>query len=120
VIDFLNPEDLISLRAFGSLNDVELDLVAFFEALIALALDGAVVHEDVGATLAAEESVSLCVVEPLYGAFILCQWSDSLAFVSEPAVPRSESPSTVTGLTECDAKGRGGVFWKAGADVAFC
>ena len=120
MIDFLNSEDLISLRAFGSLNDIELDLVAFLEALIAFALDGAVVHEDVGATLAAEESVSLCVVEPLYGAFILCQWSDSLAFVSELAIPRSESPSTVTQLIKCDAKGKGGVFWKGGEDAAFC
>ena len=66
--------------------------------------------EDVRATLAAEESVSLCVVEPLYGAFVLCQWSDSLDFVSELGVPRSESPSTVTQPTECDAKGREGVF----------
>ena len=70
----------------------ELDLVAFLKAFVAFTLDGAVVHEYVGATFAAEESIALCVVEPLYGAFVLCQWSDSLAFGSKPpAAVKSKS-----------------------------
>ncbi len=85
MIDFFEASDLIGLGAFGSLDDVELDLIAFFEALVALELDGAVVDEDIGAALAAEESVALCVVEPLHGALVLCQWTDSLTFVSERA-----------------------------------
>ena len=83
VINFFETRDLVGLGALGSLDDVELDLIAFLEALVALALDRTVVNEDVGATLAAEKAVALCVVEPLYGALILCQWSDSLSFVSE-------------------------------------
>src|ERR1700730_12759480 len=78
VANLFETRDLIGLGALASLNDVEFHLVALFEALITLALDGAVVNEDVSPALAAEESVTLCVVEPLYGAFILCQWSHSL------------------------------------------
>ena len=79
VVDFLNPKDLIGLRSLSALYDVELDLVTFFKALVTFTLDGAVVHEYVGTAFTAEESIALCVVEPLYGASILCQWSDSLA-----------------------------------------
>ena len=78
VINFFETRDLIGLGTLRSLDDVEFDLVALFEALVALALNGAVVYEDVRPALAAEESVTLCVVEPLYGALILCQWSHSL------------------------------------------
>jgi hypothetical protein len=70
--------DLIGLRAFGALDDVELDFVSFFETLVAFALDGAVVNEHVGTPVTAEKTVSLCVVEPLYGAFVLCQLSQLL------------------------------------------
>jgi hypothetical protein len=69
---------LISLGALCPLDDVKLDFITLFQALISLALDGTVVDEDIGPALAAEESVALCVVEPLYGTPILCQWSDSL------------------------------------------
>jgi hypothetical protein len=83
VINFFETRDLIGLGAFAPLDDVEFNLIALFEALIALALDGAVVDEDVRPAVAAEEAVALCVVEPLYGALILCQWSYSLTFLSE-------------------------------------
>ena len=63
--------DLIGLRAFGAFDDVEFDFVAFFEALVTFALNGAVVNEDVGSAITAEESIAFCIVEPLYGAFIL-------------------------------------------------
>jgi hypothetical protein len=79
LVNFLQSRDLVSLRALGSLDDVELDLIALFEALVPLALNGAVVNEDVRPAVTAEEAVSLCVVKPFYGAFILCQWSNSLA-----------------------------------------
>ena len=78
VIDFFKTRDLIGLRTFCPLNDVELDLIALFEALVALALDRAVMNEDVRPAVAAEEAIALCVVEPLHSAFVLCQWSDSL------------------------------------------
>lgn len=63
--------DLIGLGAFGTFDDVELYFVPFFEALVALTLNGTVVNEDIGPTFPAEESIAFCVVEPLYGAFIL-------------------------------------------------
>jgi hypothetical protein len=78
VINFFETRDLIGLGTFRSLDDVEFNLVAFFEALIALALNGAVMYEDVRSALTAKEAVTLCVVEPLYCALILCQWSHSL------------------------------------------
>lgn len=68
----LQAEDLVGLGAFRTLDDVELYLIAFFEALIAVPLDGAVVNEDVWSSISPEKAVSLCVIEPLYDAFILC------------------------------------------------
>jgi hypothetical protein len=44
---------LIGLGAFGALDDIELDLVAFLETLIPLALDGAVMNEDICSIIAA-------------------------------------------------------------------
>ena len=78
VTDFLKARDLVSLWSLRPLDDVELNLVALFEALIAFALNGAVMNEDVSAAFAAEKPVALSVVKPFYGAFILCQWSNSL------------------------------------------
>jgi len=72
---FFEPVYLVGLRAFAALDDVELDLIALFEALIAIALNGTVVNEDIGSAVTAEEAVTLCVVEPLYCAFILCHLS---------------------------------------------
>ena len=84
VTGFFETEYLIGLRALCSLNDVELDFIPFFKALVALPLDGAVVDEDVCSPLAAQESITFRVVEPLYRAFVLCQWSNSLICRSEP------------------------------------
>lgn len=64
---------LISLGAFGPLDDIELDLVTFFEALISFALNGAVMNEDIGAAITSEESVPFCVVEPFNRSLVLCQ-----------------------------------------------
>jgi len=88
VIDFFKTRDLIGLGTLCPLDDVELDLIALFEALIALALDRAVMNEDVRPAVAAEEAIALCVVEPLHSALVLCQWSDSLTFVSESVACR--------------------------------
>ena len=60
---------LVCLRSLGSLDDVEFDFIAFFEALIAFALDGCVVNEYVGALIATEETVPFSVVEPLDSSF---------------------------------------------------
>jgi hypothetical protein len=63
--------DLIGLGAFGAFDDIELYFVTLFEALVAFALDGAVMDEYVCPAITAEEAVAFCVVEPFYGAFIL-------------------------------------------------
>lgn len=76
--NFFEARDLISLGALTPLDDVKFNLITLFEALIALALDRAVMDEHVRPAIAAEEAVALRVVEPLYGAFIMCHWSYSL------------------------------------------
>src|SRR6476620_7299775 len=55
----------VGLRAFLALGDLELDPLAFFEALVAVGLDGAVVNEDVTAAVHGDEAVALFGVEPL-------------------------------------------------------
>src|SRR5690349_18709023 len=59
--------DLVGLQAFLALHDLEADLLAFLQALEARATDGTEMHEDVGATLPADEAKALGVVEPLDG-----------------------------------------------------
>ena len=68
---FFEANDLIGLRAFGALNDVELYGVAFFEALIAFELNRAVVDEDIGTIVASEKTISFCIVKPLDLALVL-------------------------------------------------
>ncbi len=54
------------------LNDVELDIVTFFEALVAVELDCGVVHEDIGTVVPPDESIAFSVVEPLHFSFVSC------------------------------------------------
>ena len=70
--------NVIRLRPLAALDDVELDLVAFLEAFVAIALDGAVMHEDVRPAFAPQEAKALRVVEPLHRTLILCQFIHSL------------------------------------------
>ena len=74
---------LIGLRSFGALDDVEFDLIALFEALIAFSLYGCVVNEYVGALIATEETVPFSVVEPFHCSPVLCHVPNSLLFVVE-------------------------------------
>jgi|SRR5271170_6464517 len=85
---FFEASNLIGLRAFAPLDDVELHFVAFFEALVAFALDGTVMDEDIGPTVAAQETVAFSVVEPLDRTFVLCHFSDSLSCVLTRMVNR--------------------------------
>src|ERR1022692_1660489 len=57
------------LRSFWAVGDFELHRVAFLQALVALGSDRAVVYKNVRAVRAPDESVALCVIEPLYSAF---------------------------------------------------
>ncbi len=57
------------LRPFLALDDLELNLVAFLQTFIAVAGDRAVMDEYIRSFVAAQEPVSLRVVEPLHRAF---------------------------------------------------
>ena len=46
------PDHLVRLRTLRSLDDVEFDLIAFFQAFVAVILYGAVVDEDVRSAVA--------------------------------------------------------------------
>ena len=54
-----------------SLNDVEFYIVSFFEALVSIQLDRAVMNKDVGSVIAADEAVTLRIIEPFHFAFVL-------------------------------------------------
>ena len=60
----------ICLWAFLALNDVKLDVIAFFEALVSVKLDCGVVDEHIGAVFASDEPVTFCVVKPFDLAFV--------------------------------------------------
>src|ERR1700727_2718758 len=62
---------LVCLWALLPLDDVELDLIAFFQRFVSIELDRAVVHEDVGPIISSDETIALRVVEPLDLAFVL-------------------------------------------------
>src|SRR5690606_26865751 len=58
--------DRVSLQAFLSLDDGEGNLLAFLQALEALNLDGAEVHEHILAVFTADEAKTLGIIEPLH------------------------------------------------------
>src|ERR1700761_5203741 len=61
---------LVCLWALLPLDDVELDLIAFFQRFVSIELDRAVMHEDVGPIVSSDETIALRVVEPLDLAFV--------------------------------------------------
>src|SRR4051794_34580516 len=59
--------DVLRLRALGALGDLELHALVLVQRAVALALDGRVVHEDVGAAaVLSDEAEALLGVEPLH------------------------------------------------------
>lgn len=111
LIGFFETRHLIGLRALASLDDVELYFIAFFEALIALALNGTVMDEDIGPTVAAQETVAFSVVEPLNRTFILCHFATPF-FASSRMVHREVKAFQRLRHWMCDANTAAGVFWK--------
>lgn len=62
--------DLLGLGTLGTLGDLELHALRLVERTVAVALDGGVVDEHVGAaTILGDEAEALLSVEPLNGAF---------------------------------------------------
>jgi hypothetical protein len=58
--------DVLRLPALGALDHVKLNLLTFLQAAEAASLNGGEMHEYIFAILAADESVALGVVKPLY------------------------------------------------------
>ena len=67
-LSFLNLHNINGLRALRALHDLEGDAVAFFQRPISLSHNPGVVDEDIGSIFAADEPVTLRVVEPFYCA----------------------------------------------------
>ena len=68
---------VLSLPALGSLHDVELNRLTFLKAAESVRLDRREMHENVFAILAADESKTFSVVEPLYSSlfhFAVCSF----------------------------------------------
>ena len=66
----LDPAHIACLRTFLALDDLELDLVAFLQALVAIVVDRAIVHEHIRTTIfTAYKAKAFRIVEPLYGSF---------------------------------------------------
>jgi len=63
---FLERLYVLSLPALGSLHDVELNRLPLLEAAETVRLDGGEMDENVLAILAADETKTLSVVEPLH------------------------------------------------------
>jgi hypothetical protein len=61
----------IRLGTFLALNDVELDVIALFQSLVPIQLNGRVVDEYIGSVVASDESITLGVVKPLDLPFVL-------------------------------------------------
>jgi hypothetical protein len=68
---FPNASDGVRLGPFLSLDNVEFDFIPFFQALITVELNRAVMHKYVRTVVSADEAITLRVVEPLDLAFIL-------------------------------------------------
>lgn len=65
----LGLSDIRCLRTFLAFGDLELYLITFLQAFIALRTDGAVMNKNIRPIRAADKTVALSVVEPLDGSF---------------------------------------------------
>lgn len=65
-----HPNYVAGLRTLLSFYDLELDLVAFLEALVSFRVDRTVVHKNICVSvITADEAKAFRIVEPLYGPF---------------------------------------------------
>lgn len=60
----LVSNDLVGLRPFLPLNNVELYLIAFFQTLVPIDLDGAVMDKYVGPVVSSDKAVTLRIIKP--------------------------------------------------------
>ena len=62
----LDAFDVFGLPALGAFHYVELNLLTFLQAAKTVCLDGGEVNENVLAILAADQTIALGIVKPLY------------------------------------------------------
>src|SRR6267154_4302317 len=87
IVRVLPLPDVRRLRAFGSFRYLELDLLTLGQTAEAFHLDRGVVDEHVlAAAIRRDESISLCIVEPLHSAS--CHSSSLSQTVPGGATPR--------------------------------
>jgi len=57
---------VLGLIALGTLDHLKLHCLVFIQGAEALALDGAVMHEDIGAVIPADEAKTFGIIKPFY------------------------------------------------------
>jgi hypothetical protein len=60
--------DVGSLRTFGSLNNVELDILPFFEGLESISLESRIMNKDIFSAFETDKSEAFPIVEPFDSA----------------------------------------------------
>jgi hypothetical protein len=82
----LDAFDVFCLPALGAFHYVELNLLTFLQAAKTVCLDGGEVHENVLTILAADKTIALGIVKPLYcscfhdvAVFLLLKYALELA-----------------------------------------
>jgi hypothetical protein len=75
----LEGDDVLGLRAFLTLHDLELYPLAFGQVAVAFANDRVEMHEDISTGVALDETVSFRTVEPLDGALFFRHDSELLS-----------------------------------------
>ena len=79
-LSFADGNHILCLQSLRALRDGEFHLLPIFESTISIAMDGAVMNEDVIALSALDKTIPFCVVEPLdFSFFLLRHFSDLLA-----------------------------------------
>src|SRR5271167_4429489 len=65
----LDPRHVACLRTLLTVDNLELDLIAFLQTLISIGVDRAVVHEYIRMTIvAADKAKAFRIIEPLHGS----------------------------------------------------
>jgi hypothetical protein len=84
-LEILERPDVLGLQALRALRHLKLYALPFLQAAEAVGLDRREMNEDILATLAADESVTLGIVKPLDCSLfhILCSKYLSLKFYAE-------------------------------------
>src|SRR5579863_5856773 len=98
--------NVLCLQSLGALLHFELDLLPFIERLVAVALNGREVNENILSRLALDKSIALRRVEPLDGTLLFAHgYSPALKFALSNACPNRRR-KTQAGTGEAGGKPR--------------